>query len=253
MTQQLGWILEREGPAARIVVGAHNTHLQQHPVRDQKATSMGAYLANRIGRERILFIGAASARSVKGDEPRPDSNQAAYDRVGPECFFLDLRSAPDAGPVAHWLRTGRADRHNLRYQQIAPGRAWDCLLFNRTTSIAEVQLPPTMRRKLGPADPERFDDYVGDYVVHGFLAQPNALTVLREADALFADGSADLSGELFPPMKTRIQASDDGRFVWPNWPAVLEFHGAGRVDRVTITMPGMGVYSGHRVTPAEDA
>ena len=66
MTQSLRWIREREGWDAGIVVGAHNTHLQQHPVRVQKATSMGSYFSSRFGREDILFIGAASEALGKG-------------------------------------------------------------------------------------------------------------------------------------------------------------------------------------------
>ena len=78
MAEQVQWILDREGPGARAVIGAHNTHLQQYPVRVQRATSMGAYLAERIGRDNVLFIGAQSAYSVKGEEPLPESNQAVY-------------------------------------------------------------------------------------------------------------------------------------------------------------------------------
>ena len=249
MADQLEWIIRREGPGARIVIGAHNTHLQQVPVRVQKATSMGSYLASRIGRDNILFIGAASAMSVKGDPPQGGSNQAAYEQVGPDCFFLDLRRAPARGPVADWLRTERMDRSNLRYQPVAPGRAWDCLIFHRTLSIADVALPKSLHVGRGTDDPSQFDDYVGRYILIGFLAAPTTLDISRDGDTLYADGHADTSGELFPPFKTPLHASDDGRFLWPNWPAVLEFRGEGRTDRISLTMPGMGIYEGARAEP----
>ena len=248
MACSLEWILKREGPDARIVVGAHNTHLQQYPVRVQKATSMGSYIANRIGREKLLIIGAASAYSTKGEEPMPDTNPAAYDQVGPECYFLDLRKAPASGLVAKWLNTERMSRHNLRYGPEAPVPAYDCLLFHRTVSIAEVALVPSMVRELATPDPSRFDDHVGRYVVIGFLAKPHILDITRQGDKLYASGQEDTSGELFPPYQTEIWEAEDGRFVWAEWPAVLEFHASeGLTERVTITMPGLGVYQGERV------
>ncbi len=246
MAQQVQWILDREGPGARALVGAHNTHLQQCPVRVQRATSMGSYLAERIGRENVVFIGAQSAYSVKGEEPRPESNQAVYAQVGPDCYFLDLRRAPREGPIADWLRTERPDRSNLRYQPVTPGKAWDCFVFHRRVSIAEPQVPDAMRPGLGTPDPARYDGYVGRYVLIGFLAQPTTLHVTREGDRLFGDGRDDTSGELFPPFRTEILPSDDGRFLWPNWPAILTFHGAPRANRVSIIMPGMGTYEGAR-------
>ena len=246
MAEQVEWILDREGPGARAVIGAHNTHLQQYPVRVQRATSMGAYLVERIGRENVLFIGAQSACSVKGEKPLPESNQAVYGQVGPDCYFLDLRRAPRVGLVADWLGTERPDRSNLRYQPVAPGKAWDCFVFHHRVSIAEPQVPDSMRPGFGAPDPTRYDGYVGRYVLLGFLSQPTTLDITRDGDRLFADGRDDTSGELFPPYRTEILHSDDGRFLWPNWPAVLEFHGAPKAEWVTIVMPGMGTYEGAR-------
>ena len=42
----------------------------------------------------------------------------------------------------------------------------------------------------------------------------------------------------------------DRRFVWNEWPAQLVFHrdDDGPAGRVTITMPGMPVYSGERLS-----
>lgn len=141
MTESLRWIREREGADAGMVVGAHNTHLQMHPVRDLKATSMGSYFTSRFGREDILHIGSASEQSLKGEPAQADSNQAAYGRIGPDCFFLDLRDAPTSGPVADWLGVERPDRSNLRYQPLCAGDAWDCLIFHRSLSLGEVDLP----------------------------------------------------------------------------------------------------------------
>ena len=247
MADRLHWIVRREGGGGRFVVAAHNTHLQRHPVRVDGATSMGSYLTQIIGRKALLLIGTNSAHSIRGDDPEPDSNQAAYAAVGQEGFFLDFRKAPPSGPVHDWLMEVRPDRHNLRYQPVAPGKAWDCLLYHRTLRIATPALPAAWTAKPGTADVTRFDDYVGDFRLKGFLGYSAHLTISREGERLFADGRNDLSGELFPPLKTELFATDDGRFGWPNWPAYLTFLGDRQADAITIALPGMDLYEGVRV------
>ena len=250
MARSLEWILNREGPKAKAVVGAHNTHLQQCPVRVNKATSMGSYVANRIGREKLLLIGTASTYSVKGEEPDPESCAAVYEKVGPDCFFLDLRNAPASGPVADWLGMERMDRHNLRYGPVTPGPAWDCLLFSRRVRIADVALAPSMEMERATPNPAQFDALSGRYLVLGFVAAQNTLDIIRDGDRLYTSGEDDTSGELFPPYRSEIFEAEDGRFVWNDWPARLAFHrdGDGPATRVTITMPGMGAYHGERVS-----
>ena len=107
---------------------------------------------------------------------------------------------------------------------------------------------PSMVRELATPDPSRFDDHVGRYVLIGFLHQRPTLDISRQGDKLYSSGEQDQSGELFPPYRTEIRETEDGRFVWSVWPAVLEFHASeGLTERVTITMPGIGVYHGERV------
>jgi len=252
MAESLRWIREREGLDAGIVIGAHNTHLQLHPVREQKATSMGSYYTSRFGRDDTLFIGAASERSVKGEAPRPDCNQAAYARVGPDCYFLDLRAAPNSGPVADWLAVERPDRSNLRYQPVCAGAAWDCLLFHRTLSTGTVELPGYLDAP--PADaPDnlaRFNGFNGRYIILGFLAAVNTLDVFCENGTLFTNGQDDTSGEVFPPYKVPLHYCQDGKFRWSVWPSLLEFDRDGKEGTVTITTPGGAVYHGERIGDA---
>ena len=207
---------------------------------------MGSYLANRIDRDQVLFIGAASARSVKDDAPRADCNQAVYDRVGPDCFFLDLRKAPRSGPVWKWLTTERADRSNLRYQPLTPGLAWDCLVFHRTLRIGEVELPASLQAERGRVDASALEALSGRYLVLGFLSAVNTLDVTCKDGVLHTNGQDDTSGELFPPYETPVWAGGDGCFRWDEWPAILEFHHGADAGRITITMPGMGTYHGMR-------
>ena len=214
---------------------------------------MGSYLANRIGREQVLFIGAASARSVKDDAPRADCNQAAYDRIGPDCFFLDLRRAPRSGPVWEWLATERADRSNLRYQPVTPGLAWDCLVFHRTLRIGEVELPASLQAGRGTMDAGALEALSGRYVILGFLSAVNTLDVTCKGGVLHTSGQDDASGELFPPYETPVWVGGDGRFRWDHWPAILEFRRGADAGKITITMPGMGVYHGVRAEQFDES
>lgn len=241
MAAGLEWVINREGPSRRILVGAHNNHLQQFPVRLNKVTSMGSYLTHRIGRDRTLFICATNGRSAKGDLPIEESNQATYDQVGPDRWFMDFRRAPDDPDIKGWMNAGRLDRSNIRYQPVAPGVAWDCMFFSRSVTIAHAAVPKGLSLEKGQETAEDYPEKVGYYEVIGFLAAINKLTITVEDGALYLDGSTDTSGELYPPFKVRLIRTVDGRFMWDNWPAILEFLDD---QRIRITMPGMGTYDG---------
>lgn len=251
MAQSLDWIREREGADAGIVIGAHNTHLQMHPVRENKATSMGSYYTSRFGRDDTLLIGAASERSLKGDLPRPDSNQAAYGKVGPDCFLLDLRAAPESGPVRDWLDTERPDRSNLRYYPVCAGDAWDCILFHRTLKTGTVEHPPYLHAEPAEAGPENPERFVGRYKILGFLAAENTLDVYCADGVLHTDGQDDTSGEVFPPYKAALHLCVDGRYRWSVWPSILEFHDDEDGMGVSIATPGGALYRGTRVGEAK--
>lgn len=248
MAESLRWIVDREGPDARMVLAAANTHLQLYPVRVQRATSMGSYYVSRFGRDETLFIGATSDTSVKGEPPIPECNQAVYDQVGPDCFFLDLRGAPANGPVAEWLNEERPDRVNMRYQPVCPGEAWDCLLFHRTLHTAEVELPAYLQSSQVGLSQREMDSVCGRYVILGFLSATNTLDVFRDGDNLVTSGWDDTSGELFPPYLAAFHKCSDGRFRWEIWPGIVKFLAGdwyGDVG-IEIEMPGMGTYYGKR-------
>lgn len=246
MAAGLEWVINREGPNRRILVGAHNNHLQQFPVRHNKATSMGSFLTHRIGRDRTLFICATNGLSAKGDAPIQESNQATYDQVGPDNWFLDFRCAPDDPDIKNWMDAERLDRSNIRYQPVAPGMAWDCMFFRRSVTIAHTAVPKGLSSEKGQEIPKDYPDKAGYYEVIGFLAAINKLTITLEDGALYLDGSEDTSGELYPPYKVRLIRTVDGRFMWESWPAILEFLDD---QKIRITMPGMGIYDGEMKIP----
>lgn len=249
MTESLQWIRDREGATAGMVIGAHNTHLQRHPVRAQRATSMGSYFSDQFGREDMLLIGATSERSLKGEPPIPESNQAVYAQIGPDCCLLDLRTVRSDSAAAVWLDVERPDRSNLRYQPVCAGRAWDCLLFHRTLSTATVERPAFLQSPRGEPDSD-LHRYEGRYIIYGFLAAVNTLDVYCEAGALCTDGQDDTSGEVFPPYRAEMHYCEDGRFRWTVWPSILEFHDTEGGIGVSVETPGGSVYHGQRVGDA---
>ena len=218
---------------------------------------MGSYVSSRFGQDDMLLIGATSDRSLKGEPPIPESNQAAYAQIGPDCFFLDLRDAPKSGPVADWLNVERPDRSNLRYQPVCAGQAWDCLLFNRTLSTGEVERPGYLHAE--PAEHLAGDlaRYSGRYNISGFLAAVNTLDVFYEDGVLYTDGQDDTSGEVFPPYKAPIHFCSDHKFRWKIWPSILEFHQAPDQDgdqvAVSVTTPGGSTYRGERTGDAVES
>ena len=71
MAEQLFWILRREGPDARLVVGAHNIHLQKDFARetDVPLTTMGQHVAARLPRNDYVVIAGTSDESLKPEDP----------------------------------------------------------------------------------------------------------------------------------------------------------------------------------------
>ncbi|MBS36326.1 MAG: hypothetical protein CMO26_10410 [Thiotrichales bacterium] len=203
----------------------------------------------QFGREDMLLIGATSERSLKGEPPIPESNQAVYAQIGPDCCLLDLRTVPSDSAAAVWLDVERPDRSNLRYQPVCAGRAWDCLLFHRTLSTATVERPAFLQSPRGEPDSD-LHRYEGRYIIYGFLAAVNTLDVYCEAGALYTDGQDDTSGEVFPPYRAEMHYCEDGRFRWTVWPSILEFHDTEGGIGVSVETPGGSVYHGQRVGDA---
>jgi erythromycin esterase len=117
MAENVGWILAHEPAGTRMVVWAHNGHINYSTSTGY--TPMGEYLRRTFGADylNIGFVfnqGAfqaigGNAQGSKGLSefslgPCPESNlAAAFSRTGTPLSLLDLRSRPTAGPVAAWL------------------------------------------------------------------------------------------------------------------------------------------------------
>ncbi len=251
MATQLKWIREREGPKARLLVGAHNIHLQNGfgGEADFPQTTMGQHLAVDWPAADAVMIAGTNDHSLRPDDPAVDGSfQSALAGVGPPAFVLDLRPAIDEGPAALWLNTEHPDRTNTMYQPLSPGRAWDAVFFTQHVSLDRLSLPARLQRSCISLDRERLDGLVGDYDIAGVTDQPVVLHVMCEGDHLATTG-IESDGELFPMHRSVLFALSDERFCWSEWPMELEFErdASGIARGLYIHSPvGHGKYHGAR-------
>lgn len=137
MADNVRWILGRE---ARIVIGAHNGHIQRS---SQYGPVLGQMLASALGDDMII-IGTTFASgnlhkvrvhdetpvrysvSREALQPSPDSIDAFMDEIGLPLHFVDLRRVPDE-------QIGAATRmlFNHDLYDFTPKGAFDALIHVR--------------------------------------------------------------------------------------------------------------------------
>ena len=100
MAENVRWVLEREGPAGRVLVFAHDMHVKNAPtvggvwsVLERPPTAMGQHLRAALG-PQLVIIGATDGSPLA---PNADSTSvdALLTRVGVPRFVVDLRAARD--------------------------------------------------------------------------------------------------------------------------------------------------------------
>jgi erythromycin esterase len=153
MAENLVWALAREGPDGRIVVWAHNTHIAKYPMvwRGVSQTVLGEYAESMLGTDYLslgftysqgVSSGWASYQTEVSKPPPAGSLDEAFARVGIPMFLVDLRRAPQEGPVYEWLNQEREQRESMPEPHIVnPARAWDVLFHIERISPARVVEP----------------------------------------------------------------------------------------------------------------
>lgn len=168
MAENVRWILDHEGPDAKMVIWAHNGH-----VADETAfgvESMGHHLRRAFGRNMVVFGFAFNQGSFQAlGLPWPSEKGAYAFSVGPapigtldatlaaaglKVAAIDLHALPEEGPVADWFNEGQlarsvglpysegiADKLFLK-QKVA--QIYDALFF--VEHIAAARLNPGGRR-----------------------------------------------------------------------------------------------------------
>ncbi len=119
MAENVRWVLEHEGPEAKMALWAHNAHLM--PENGASYTAMGAHLRDTFGDAFYMFRltfnqgefrarlyprgGPAQEVQTHLIGPAPsESIEASLAGTGLPLLALDLRSAPSEGAVASYLK-----------------------------------------------------------------------------------------------------------------------------------------------------
>ncbi|HZQ28344.1 MAG TPA: erythromycin esterase family protein [Acidimicrobiales bacterium] len=150
-----------DGP---VVAWAHNGHVQRAPVVGTTIPGMGARLADRFGARYVpvglvFNRGSFRAQALPGARlqdftvaPGPaDSLDRVLAEVGHPMFAVDLRQAPERGPVADWLATAPPSRTiGSAYAHERDARFWrggnpresfDVLVFVNETTASRASEP----------------------------------------------------------------------------------------------------------------
>ncbi len=150
--QNILWALNREGADGRVVVIAHNAHIQKVVVSNPEWAAnpypiMGMFLQSII-RNDYVNIGFAFRRAVDSftgyevdgkfelEQTNDDSIGSALSRIGLPLFLLNLRTAPKTGPVHDWLNQPRPMIAETSYIPVNIFKAWDALFYIDEISYA---------------------------------------------------------------------------------------------------------------------
>lgn len=170
MAENVRWIRDREGPEAKVIVWAHNTHVADWVTPESWGSdpALGYYLRDWYGPEVVILgilfgrggfsaleVGAGS-RGLWGFEvgpPPAGTIESMFTAAELDLALADLRQLPPGGPVAEWFATPKAtrnsggvydptdpERHLLPY---AAAEAFDALVYVDST---------TPSRPVEPAD-----------------------------------------------------------------------------------------------------
>lgn len=152
MAESVQWHLERSGPGARVVLAAHNAHIQKTPVFfDGRLTGlpMGQYLHDRLGADYLalaLTSPAGHTADMRPDEgarfgfavdrtalrpPEPGSVEAAFADAGLGLGVADLRRAHEV-PGPDRIRIQSAYVHTPVLE------AFDGVLNTPTSTVADI-------------------------------------------------------------------------------------------------------------------
>jgi erythromycin esterase len=167
MAENVRWLLEQEGPEAKMVAWAHNGHVTT--ANALPFISLGKHLRETMGDALYVFGFAFNQGSFQamhmarsGEPPqglithtvppaRPGTLDASLASVGLPLFALNMRGTPKDSPLGAFFQETRWSRNigavygdNFPEDKVAPGQEFDGLLFVEKTSAATST--PTGRR-----------------------------------------------------------------------------------------------------------
>lgn len=129
MAENVRWIREREGPDAKLIVWAHNSHVANWKAPESWGSTrmLGHHLREWYGSD-VVILGAlfgrgefsaletgTASRGLWTFEvgPPPDGTiESTFAAAGLDMAVVDLRRLPAGGPVATWFSTPRPTRNS---------------------------------------------------------------------------------------------------------------------------------------------
>jgi erythromycin esterase len=155
MAKNVRWILEQEGPEAKIMLWAHNGHVSTGLLGG--GASMGNELRQMYGKQMVVCgfsFGQGSFQAIEkgrglrqftvGPAP-PDTVDGMLAAAEIPMFAVDLRSAPANSAVEEWLKAPQQMRSigaiydeklpKQGFSEVIP-RDFDVLIFVRQTTAA---------------------------------------------------------------------------------------------------------------------
>jgi erythromycin esterase len=221
MAENIRWILEHEGPGAKMVVWAWNGHVSMAP------GSMGAHLRNVLGPDMVVFGFAFNQGAFQAIErPMPStaglrvftvkpgsegSLDATLAAAGLRLAAIDLRKLPKKGPVADWWSHAHETRNvGASYDGLATAtwrpqivtHLYDALLFIESTTPSQSNPGGRVagRALLGAPTNLDFED--------GELGEPPPGWLI----GLYPPGAFDEGIATFRDFDFDLTTSDDGPY-----------------------------------------
>lgn len=224
MAENVRWILDREGPDAKVVTWAHNWHVLKKPAAPGVGR-MGTEL-DRLYGDRHIVVGFAFNRGgfqAMGTTPgkpgesslrefvvgpaKPGSIDRTLAEVGPPLFLLGLRDLADGTEAAAWAATPRPlrdvpagfdpDDEATYYINTPLSREFDAVVFLETTSRARPNPKPD--QGYGTPAPDRPASALNlDFeAVSSSGSLPDGWSIGRDSEgyAIVADDAVRDSGE----------------------------------------------------------
>jgi erythromycin esterase len=167
MAENIRWILDHEGPTAKVVVWAHNGHVAT--MNRYGMDWMGLHLRRMFNAEMVVFgfafnqggfqaieMPVGSGRGLRNFDVGPgpaDSLEAMLASVGLQIAAIDLRKLPAVAAVTNWFNEPRSTRSigaaygeqfaaNFIAKESAP-KSYDALLFvEKTTAAIPIDKTP---------------------------------------------------------------------------------------------------------------
>jgi erythromycin esterase len=136
MAENILWVLGREPSGGKVLLWAHNAHVQRVPIAGpaspakEPVPTIGTILRARLGAHFLAIGTSYGGPSLdSATVPNQDGVDAALGAVGGAPFLLPLDGAPRQGVVREWLDRPRPIRFQVGHLLVPLGRAFDAIVY----------------------------------------------------------------------------------------------------------------------------